>query len=100
MSRSLCIFLSLNREDMIFCEGGKSIAIDSKINYLTKINYRMHACSGRPKMMLDISELVELAEVNDFNDCQRHSRAWTSASRAVDMDLRPENIFPCVNEMV
>jgi hypothetical protein len=46
---SLCIFLPLNREDTIFCEGGKSIAIDSKFNYLTKINYHVRTCSGRPK---------------------------------------------------
>jgi hypothetical protein len=35
-------------------------------------------------MMSNIGELVELAEVNDSNDCERHSRAWTLTSRAVD----------------
>jgi hypothetical protein len=48
-------------------------------------------------MMSDIDELIELA---DSNDCQKHSRAWILASRAVDMDLRLKNIFPCVNKMV
>jgi hypothetical protein len=38
-----------NREDTISCEGGKSIAIDSKINYLTKKNYRVRKHSGRLK---------------------------------------------------
>jgi hypothetical protein len=41
--------LTLNREGTIFCEGGESIAIDPKINYLTKINYHVRARSGRPK---------------------------------------------------
>jgi hypothetical protein len=49
MSHLLKNVLPLNREDTIFSEGGKSIAIDSKINYRTKINYRVHARSGRPK---------------------------------------------------
>jgi hypothetical protein len=42
--------------------------IDSNINYLTKINYRMRARFGRPKDEVDTSELVELAGVKNSND--------------------------------
>jgi hypothetical protein len=49
MSHLLNIIRRLNCEDTIFSEGGKSIAIDSKINYRTRIKYRVHARSGRPE---------------------------------------------------
>jgi hypothetical protein len=49
MSHLLNNVLPLNRGDTIFSEGGKSIAIVSKINYRTKINYRVRARSGRSK---------------------------------------------------
>jgi hypothetical protein len=47
MSHLLNNIPPLNREDTIFSVGGKSIAIDSKINYRTKISYRVRARSGR-----------------------------------------------------
>jgi hypothetical protein len=43
MSHLLNNVRPLNREDTIFSEGGKCIALDSKINY------RVRARSGRPK---------------------------------------------------
>jgi hypothetical protein len=49
MSHLLNNVLPLNREDTIFSEGGKSIAVDSNINYRTKINYRVRARSERPE---------------------------------------------------
>jgi hypothetical protein len=49
MSHLLNNAMPLNREDTIFSEGGKSIAIDSKINYHTKIKYRVRARFGRPE---------------------------------------------------
>jgi hypothetical protein len=56
--------LPLNREDTIFCEGGKSIAIESKIIYLTRRYYCMRARSGRPKddvgMPVNLSSWLEL----------------------------------------
>jgi hypothetical protein len=55
VSHLLNIILPLNREDTIFCKEGKSIAIDSKINYLTRIKYRMRARSRRPKDDVGIS---------------------------------------------
>jgi hypothetical protein len=49
MSHLLSNLLPLNCEDTISGEGGKSIAIDSKNNYRTKIDYRVRARSGRPE---------------------------------------------------
>jgi hypothetical protein len=61
-----------NREDTIVCEGGKSIAMHSKINYLTKINYRVRAHLRRPRNDVGYTrstgELVELSRVKSFND--------------------------------
>jgi hypothetical protein len=41
-----------------FCEGGKSITIDSKINYLTNMKYHVSVRSGRLKD--DVGILVNL----------------------------------------
>jgi hypothetical protein len=43
-------------------------SIDSKINYLTKINYRVRAVLNVRKMMSDTDEPVELAGVKNLND--------------------------------
>jgi hypothetical protein len=59
--------LPLNRGDTIFSEEGKSIAIDSKINY-RKIGTMGARVLDVQKMRLDTGELVELAGVKNSND--------------------------------
>ena len=76
--------LTLNREDTIFCEGGKSIAIDSKINYLTKINYHVRARSGRPRndgsVPRNLSSWLELSVSmisNDIHELKTRHHVWS-----------------------
>jgi hypothetical protein len=83
-----------------FCEGGKSIAIDSKINYLTKINYHVRERSGRPKGDVGISvnlpswlELRVPMITDDIREFGTRHHVWSTGSELGEV------YSPCVNKL-
>jgi hypothetical protein len=88
--------LPLNRGDTIFSEGGKSIAIDSEINYRTKLTTVGARVPDVRKMRLDTGKLIEQAGVKNSNVYWRHSRSMDSASCVIGIDLRLKDVFSCV----